>query len=482
MLNLTDFRDHASAIIDWIDQYFQNIESFPVRPSVGPKEVYKKIPAHAPEQGEQPEEILKDFQEHILPGLTHWQHPNFHAYFPANNSVESIYAEMITASLGAQCMVWETSPAAAELEQRMMEWLGGAMGIPDTFEGVIQDSASTATLTAILTAREVATGFRSNEEGVPSNLKVYCSTETHSSIEKGVRISGIGKRNLVKIEVDDQMRMIPATLEKQIEKDIADGNLPCCVIAAIGTTGTVAIDPLKPIADICERYKIWLHIDAAYAGSALLLPEYRWMIEGMEKADSFVFNPHKWLFTNFDCSAYFIKDPDSLIRTFEVLPEYLKTGTRGLVNDYRDWGIPLGRRFRALKLWFVLRSYGLEGLREKLRYHIHLNQYFAEQIAQQPDFELISPPFLNFTCFRFKPEKPIEPTEINQLNEKLLDLINQSGQLFMSHYRVGEKFVIRMVIGQTYVQRKHVDHALAVIRYEANRLLNASQSVSQDLS
>lgn len=482
MFNLPDFKDHAPVIIDWIDRYFQNLESYPVRSQVSPNDIYKSIPARAPEQGESLGEILKDLTETIVPGITHWQHPNFHAYFPGNNSVESVYAEMITSSIGAQCMIWETSPAAAELEQRMMEWLGQAMGIPESFEGVIQDSASTATLTAMLTAREVATHFRSNEDGVPANLRVYCSTETHSSIEKAVGISGIGKRNLVKIPVDDQMRMIPEVLKQAVEQDIAQGKVPCCVVAALGTTGTVAVDPLKSIAEICEKYNVWLHVDAAYAGSALLLPEYQWMIEGIEKANSFVFNPHKWLFTNFDCSAYFVKDPDSLIRTFEVLPEYLKTKTRGLVNDYRDWSVPLGRRFRALKLWFVIRSYGLKGLRERLKQHIALNQYFADQISDQRDFELVLPPFLNFTCFRLKPEKSGDPQEVDHLNERLLDRINQSGQLFLSHYKVGGKYVIRMMIGQTYVQQRHVDRALSVLRLMADELLNAASSISKDLN
>ena len=241
-------------------------------------------------------------------------------------------------------MIWETSPAAAELEERMAEWLRDALGLPSSLEGVIQDSASSATLVAILTAREVATEFRSNETGVPNNLRVYCSTETHSSIEKAVGISGIGKKNLVKIAVDEQFRLIPELLETQIQKDVQDGYLPCCVIAAVGTTGTVAVDPLDKIAAICQKHQIWLHVDAAYAGTALLLPEYRWMIAGIEQADSFVFNPHKWMFTNFDCSLYYVKEAGLLIKAFEVLPEYLKTKTRGLVNDYRDWGVPLGRR------------------------------------------------------------------------------------------------------------------------------------------
>ena len=308
----------------------------------------------------------------------------------------------------------------------------------------------------------MATGFKSNEEGVPNNLRVYCSTQTHSSIDKAVGISGIGKKNLIKIPVDDQMRLIPELLEKQIVEDLANGLVPCCVVAAIGTTGTVAVDPVKPIAQICKKYKIWLHVDAAFAGTALLLPEYRWMAEGVEGADSFVFNPHKWMFTHFDCSVYFVKDVNVLIRTFEILPEYLKTNTRGLVNDYRDWGIPLGRRFRALKLWFVIRGFGLDGIRKRLREHIALNEFFAGQIDKHPDFELVLQPFLNFSCFRYHPAGA-DPAQLNDLNEQLKDKLNKTGQLFLSHTKIDDKYVLRFVIGQTYVEQEHVEKALEMI-------------------
>ena len=445
------------------------MESLPVKSTVKPKEIYRQIPQAPPEHGESLDTILNDMETKILPGITHWQHPNFHAYFPANASLESLFAEFITAAIGAQCMIWETSPAAAELEERVMEWLRDSMGIPSDFEGVIQDTASSATLVAILTAREVLTDFRSNEEGVPNHLRVYCSAETHSSIEKAVAISGIGTKNLQKIEVDDHLRLKPQALESQIKSDISAGYKPCCVIATIGTTGTVAVDPLKDMAAICKKYKIWLHVDAAYAGTALLLPEYRWMIDDIEAADSFVFNPHKWMFTNFDCSVYFIKNAATLIKTFEVLPEYLKTQTRGKVNDYRDWGIPLGRRFRALKLWFVIRSYGLEGLRGTLRKHIQLNDYFASQIKVLPGFELMTEPFLNFTAFRYHPSgKTLQ--EINLLNKQLLDDLNASGELFLSHTKIDDQYILRIVIGQTYVEKKHVDKALSIIKKIAKTL------------
>ena len=470
MIEKKDFRVHAEAALEWIDQYFKNIESYPVKSKLKPKSIYNQIPALAPDEGETMESIMADFVKIIVPGITHWQHPNFHSYFPANSSMESVLAEMITAALGAQCMVWDTSPAAAELEERMMEWLKKAMALPDHFEGVIQDTASTASLVAIITAREVATNYQSNENGVAQNLRVYCSESTHSSIEKAVKIAGMGRQNLVKISIDEAQRLDPLHLERAIQQDIAQGQIPCCVVANIGTTSTVAVDPIKSIGEICIRYGIWLHVDAAYAGTALLLPEYQWMAEGMELADSFVFNPHKWMFTNFDCSAYYVKDKTLLLRCFELLPEYLKTKTRGHVNDYRDWGIPLGRRFRALKLWFVIRSFGIKGIQFKLRKHIELNQLFAQWIRENPDFELVTEPFLNFCCFRYKPQKFSDTQILNQKNQQLLEMINESGLLYLTHTKIGEVYVLRFVIGQTYVDLVHIQRSWETIRELSNQL------------
>ena len=463
MLKPKDFKKEADPVMEWIDRYLNNIRSYPVKSRMAPGDVYRAIPDEAPLHSEPMELIMEDLDRIILPGMTHWQHPGFHAYFPANSSVESVLAESLTSAMGAQCMIWDTSPAAAELEQRMMEWLRDAMGIPTDFEGVIQDTASTASLVALITAREVATGFRSNEEGVPPNLRIYCSKETHSSIEKGVAVCGIGTKNLVKIGVDEQMRMKPEELEARIKDDLEAGMKPCAVVAAIGTTGTVAVDPLEKIGEICRKYGIWLHVDAAYAGTALLLPEYKWMIRGIEQADSFVFNPHKWMFTNFDCSVYLVKDAAALIRTFEILPEYLKTKTRGVVNDYRDWGVPLGRRFRALKLWFVIRSFGLDGIREKLRGHIRMNVHFSEGLAKLDHMVIPLEPFLNFTCFRLQPLGMSDRDKLNALNEAFLEEINRSGKLYLTHTKIHGLFTIRMLIGQTYVEEEHVDLALEQI-------------------
>ncbi|MCK5066760.1 MAG: aspartate aminotransferase family protein [Bacteroidales bacterium] len=467
MLDPKDFKEHSDPVIGWIDHYLNNITKFPVKAQVAPGEIYHAIPQEAPLLPEPMEKIMEDLDSTILPGITHWQHPGFHAYFPANSSVESVLAESITSAIGAQCMIWDTSPAAAELEQRMVEWLRDAMGIPSGFEGVIQDSASSASLVALITAREVATGFRSNDEGVPGNLRIYGSAETHSSIEKAIGVCGIGKRNLVKVGTDPKLQMDPSLLKKVIGQDLERGLKPCAVVATLGTTGTLAVDPLKEIAAICKKEGIWLHVDAAYAGTALLLPEYRWMIEGIEQADSFVFNPHKWMFTNFDCSVYFVKDAGLLIKSFEVLPEYLKTKSRGRVNDYRDWSVPLGRRFRALKLWFVIRSYGVEGIREKLREHIRLNSYFCEVLGTMDGLVMPVEPFLNFSCFRLQPDGVTDPEAVNQLNEAFLEEINRSGELFLTHTKVDGHYIIRMIIGQTYVSQSHVELALSRIKEAA---------------
>lgn len=464
MLDRNHFRRDSQPVIKWIDQYLKEIRKYPVKSLVDPGSIKTQIPVRMPENGEDVSSIMKDFEDIILPGITHWQHPNFHAYFNANNSTESILAEMLTAALGAQCMIWETSPAGAELEERMLEWFKNAFGLPQNWEGVIQDTASTATLCALLTAREVATDWMANETGVPDNLRVYCSKETHSSIEKGAAIAGIGRKNVIKLATDHQHRLDVNALEQAIKTDLSAGKKPMAVVATLGSTGIMAVDSLEEIGPICKKYHLWLHVDAAYAGSALILPEYKWMIDGIAQADSFVFNPHKWLFTNFDCTAYYVKNARHLIRTFDILPEYLKTSTRGQVNDYRDWGIQLGRRFRALKLWFVLRSYGLNGLRERLRKHIKLSQDFVSWVEKHQHLDLISKPILNYCCFRYNPAgKEYSLDTLNALNAELIKRINNSGEAFLTHTKVDDKLVIRVLIGQTYVESRDVKTLIQII-------------------
>jgi len=456
-----DFRAHAHELVDWMADYLEQVEQLPVKPDVQPGSVLKQLPLAPPEEGEPFSALFRDFREIILPGMTHWQHPSFFAYFPANSSPPSILAEMLTATLGAQCMSWATSPAATELEERVMQWLRTMIGLPAAFTGVIQDTASTATLCALLTARERRSAFRINERGFAPEMRftVYCSTEAHSSIEKACKIAGFGRGSLRKIPVDDAYAMIPSALDDAMSRDLRLGFTPLCVIAAAGTTGSTALDPLRPIAALCKKHGIWLHVDAAFAGSALILPEFRWIADGLEAADSVVFNPHKWLLTNFDCSAYFVRDVESLVRTFEILPEYLKTPEGDRVNNYRDWGIPLGRRFRALKLWFVLRTYGVHGLQQILRTQIAMAQELTARIRSTPDFQILAPVPLNVICFRYAPPGVTDPAALDALNATLLEALNRTGRLYMSHTRLSGRYTLRLVIGQTHVEQRHVDDA-----------------------
>ncbi|MEJ2544120.1 MAG: aminotransferase class V-fold PLP-dependent enzyme [Calditrichaceae bacterium] len=465
MMNSSNFRKHAHDIVDWIADYLENVEKYPVKSQVQPKEIYNQLPDSAPEHGESMDNIMQDFQKVIIPGITHWQSPNFFAYFPANSSYPSVLAEMLTAALGSQCMIWETSPAAAELEEKVMNWLKEMLDLPESWHGVIQDTASSSTLCELLNARENVSNYAINKSGFSGNEKfrIYGSSETHSSIDKGVKIAGFGLDNLVKVPVDENRAMQPSALEGAIKTDISKGFKPLCIIATLGTTGTTAIDPIKPIAEICHKYNIWLHVDAAFSGSALIMPEYRWMAKGLDMADSFVFNPHKWLFTNFDCSAYFVKDKNALINTFSILPEYLKTKTTGEVNDYRDWGIALGRRFRALKLWFVIRNFGVQGLQERLRYHIQIAKNLEEKINNHKEFELLTKRNINMLCFRYHPDKINDDETLNQLNENLLHSLNQTGKIFLTHTKIKNRYTLRLVIGQTNVTEDQVNKAWELI-------------------
>ncbi len=470
-MDSNEFRRYGHEIVEWIARYYETVEQYPVRSRSVPGAVKDALPEIPPTGSESFDLFLKDFDEIIMPGITHWQSPSFFAYFPANSSPPSVLAEMLTAALGAQCMIWETSPAAAELEERMMEWLREMMGLPSYFEGVIHDSASSATLAALITARERTTQYRSNSEGLSDRgrLRIYASTQAHSSVEKGAGIAGFGRENLVRIAVGSDYSMDPAALRQAIEEDISAGYVPCCVVATIGTTGTTAVDPLRPVGEICHEKNIWLHVDGALGGAALLLPEMRWMADGMEYADSFVFNPHKWMFTNFDCSAYFVRDAARLIRTFEILPEYLKTRNRGQVNDYRDWGIPLGRRFRSLKLWAVIRTYGVDRLQSMIREHMRLAQMLAQLIESERNFVLMAPVPLNTVCFRYLPDG-MGDEEANRLNEKINHALNDTGKIYLTHTKIDGMYVLRMVTAQTNVTENHVLQAWELIKEYASAL------------
>lgn len=450
----------AQQVLARMARYLDEVEGFPVRAQVGPGEVEARLPEHAPETGETIEAILADLDRILLPGLTHWQHPRFFAYFPANSSPPSVLAEMLTATFAVNAMLWQTSPAATELEVRVLDWLRQAVGLPEGFRGVIQSTASEATLCALLAARERKSGFRAREEGLFGlpRMVVYASEEAHSSVEKAAMIAGFGRSGLRRIPVDEELAMDPEALERAVRADLDQGLVPCCVVATLGTTGSGAFDPLSAIGEICRRFDLYYHIDAAWAGSALILPEWRHLGEGMELADSFVFNPHKWLLTNFDCSAHFLRQPEELVRALSVLPLYLHTREHGKVVDYRDWGIPLGRRFRALKLWFVLRSYGLEGLRAVLRRHIALAEELAARIRAEPDFELTTGPQLALLTFRYRPSWA-DPEALDALNQRLLDRVNEDGFTYLTPTRVRGRYVLRLCIGQTRTEARHVEEA-----------------------
>ncbi len=462
----TDFRKEAHKMADRLADYYEEIEKYPVKSQVHPGEILNKLPDAPPEESESISAIMSDFENILMPGITHWQHPSFFAYFPANTSFPSILGEMLTAALAQQGMVWETSPAAAELEEKMMQWLKKLCALPDSFTGVIQDTASASTLAALLTARERVTNYSINKTGFQSGnpLRIYVTSETHSSIEKAARIAGFGSFNIVKVAVDENFAMVPSALKEAIHDDILHGFIPCCVVATIGTTGCTAVDPVKEIGEICKHFNVWLHVDAAYAGTAFVLPEMRCYAEGLELADSYVFNPHKWMFTNFDCSAYFVKDTDALIKTFEILPEYLKTGSRGIVNDYRDWGVALGRRFRALKLWFVMRNYGSSEIRETIRKHIVLAAWLTMQIQEEKGFEILTPTRFSLVCFRYVPEGMVNEEDINKFNQNLEQRLNSSGKLYISHTKLKGKYTLRLVIAQTWVEEKQVREAWDLIK------------------
>lgn len=468
-----EFRTHGHQLVDWMADYFGSIEQYPVKSTVSPGDIIKQLPLSPPEKGESFDALFNDFQNIIMPGMTHWQHPSFFAYFNANNSYPSILGEMLMSALGAQCMSWQTSPSAAELEERVMQWLGQMTGMPDGFTGVIHDTASTATICALISAREMASEYTVNRDGLYNRMTftVYCSSEAHSSIEKAVKVTGLGKVNLRKVPVDEQFAMKPQALDKMIDEDLDAGYQPMAVVAAFGTTGSTAVDPLEAIVNICRDRGIWLHVDAAYAGTALVLPEKRQLIKGIEGVDSFVFNPHKWMFTNFDCSAYFVRDVEPLVRSLEILPEYLKTREGDRVNNYRDWGLPLGRRFRALKLWFVIRSFGAEGIRQKVRNHIQWAAELARDIDESDDFQLLAPVPFATLCFQFNPPQINDIDELNELNRQLMETLNDSGKLYLTHTKLNGIFTLRLVVGQTNQEQRHIKDAWARIKETARNIL-----------
>jgi aromatic-L-amino-acid decarboxylase len=467
-----EFRQFGRAVIDWIADYYEKVESYPVLSQVKPGDIRKTLPENPPEKGESVDKMLRDVEQLLMPGITHWQSPNFFAYFPANASGPAILGDLLSSGLAVQGMIWATSPACTELETLVLDWLVEMLDLPRKFKsdstggGVIQDTASSASLCAVLAARERASNFQVNAKGGNEKLVVYTSTQGHSSIEKAVKIAGIGKDNLRLIEVDENFAMQPAALEARIKEDLKNGVTPFFVCATIGTTSSHALDPLKEIGEICQRYQLWLHVDAAMAGTAALCPEFRFIHQGLKYADSYCFNPHKWMFTNFDCDCFYVADRNILIKTLSVLPEYLKNKATesGAVIDYRDWHIPMGRRFRSLKLWFVIRHYGIEGLQYLIRKHVQMAQNFKQWVEADSRFEIVAPIPLNLICFRHKGG--------DKFNEKLLEKLNNSGELYLSHTKLNDQYVIRMCIAQTHTEERHVRTAWQKIQQTATALGN----------
>lgn len=465
-----DFRRNGYAVVDWIADYLEKVETLPVMAQVQPGQIRSMLPPHPPQQSEAFENMLQDIDRIILPGITHWQSPNFFAYFPANNSGPSILGDLLSSGLGVQGMLWVTSPACTELETHVLDWLADMLGLPGKFKssgsggGVIQDTASSSALAAMLAGRERATGYASNKRGCDGRLVAYTSNQAHSSIEKAAMISGIGLQNLRLIEVDENFAMRPEALARQIRADQQAGLTPCFVSATVGTTSSNAIDPLGAIGEICRAQNLWFHIDAAMSGTAAICPEFRYALDGIEYADSFCFNPHKWMFTNFDCDCFFVADRAALIHTLSILPEYLRNQATesGAVFDYRDWHIQLGRRFRSLKLWFVIRHYGVEGLQHHIRRHVAMAQEFAHWVQASQNFELAAPVPFNLVCFRHKGG--------DEINQKLLDKLNASGRLYLTHTRLNNRLTLRMSISQTQTEERHVEQAWKLIQQFAQEL------------
>jgi len=464
------FRRHGHAVVDWISDYYANLESYPVLSRAVPGQIRASLPVEPPRQGESFEAILEDLERLILPGITHWQSPNFFAFFPSNASGPSILGDLLSSGLGVQGMLWATSPACTELETHVLDWLAAMLDLPEKFRstgpggGVIEDTASSALLCALLAARERATNFLSNERGCDGTLVAYASSEAHSSIEKGVRIAGLGTKQLRLVEVDENFAMRPDVLRQRIEQDRQAGLTPCFVCATVGTTSSNAMDPLLSIGRICREQNLWLHVDAAMSGTAALCPEFRHLQHGLDSADSYSFNPHKWMFTNFDCNCLFVADREALIRSLTVLPEYLRNQATesGGVFDYRDWQIALGRRFRSLKLWFVIRHYGIEGLQYHVRRHVELAQQFSRWVTEDDRFELAAPVPLNLVCFRHRAG--------DQRNQQLMAALNRSGALYLTHTRLAGRFTLRLCVGQTNTRSRHVEQAWKKIQEETSRL------------
>lgn len=465
-----EFREYGKEVIDWIADYYKWIETYPVLSQVKSGDIRAGLPPSAPQKGESISVMLDDMEKLIMPGITHWQSPNFFAFYPCNSSGPGILGELISAGLNVQGMNWVTSPACTELEAHVLDWLVEMLNLPEKFRstnaggGVIQDSASSATLCATLAARERATHGQSNQAGADRSLVAYASNESHSSIEKALRIAGIGSDQMRVIPTDESYVMDTDELEQQIQRDIAEGFKPFLVYGTVGTTSSGSVDPLTSMGEVCQREGIWFHVDAAMLGTAAICPEFRYIQDGLEYADSYCFNPHKWMFTNFDCDCLFVAHRETLTQALAINREYLgdfPSKSAG-EDNYRDWQIPLGRRFRSLKLWFVIRYYGVEGLQKHIREHVDMAQKFAGWVDDEPNFERLAPASLQLVCFAH--------TDGDEFTESLLDSVNASGKIYLSQTVLRGRFTIRMSIGQTHTQERHVRAAWELIKETAREM------------
>ena len=466
-LSTAMFRKHGHDLIEWIASYLDDPDRYPVLSQARPGDTTAALPALPPATAEPLSDILADFERVIMPGITHWNNPSFFAYFAISASVPGILGELLAAALDTNAMLWKSSPSATELEMVVLDWLRNALGITTPWFGVINDTASISTMLALVAARE-RLDLRVREKGLSGRddvpiLRVYCSEQAHSSVDKGAIAVGYGHDNVVHIPVDDEFRMRPEALALAIAEDRRRGYRPVAVVATIGTTSTTSIDPVPAIADICEREGVWLHVDGAYGGSAGMVPELRHYLDGSDRADSMVVNPHKWLFTPVVCSGLWVRDRALLKRAFSLVPEYLVTAESGEVVDLMDYGVQLGRRFRSLKLWMVIRSFGTEGLAARIREHVRLAQEFAGWVAATPGWEIMAPHPFSLVCFRYAPAG-MDEGRLTALNQLLLDSVNAGGEVFMSHTKLHGKFVLRLAIGNIRTEERHVARAWELLR------------------
>ncbi len=473
-LSRDELTEHGRQLLDWIADYLETPERYPVLARVRPGEIRASLPAAPPLVAESLETILDDFEKKILPGITHWNHPAFFGYFATSSSVPGILAEMLIATLDVKAMLWKTSPAATELEEVATDWLRQMLGLGDGWFGITTDTASMSSMLALAAARESRPELAIRERGMAGRtdlprLRVYASSQAHSSIDKAALALGFGLENVVHIDADDAFRMRPDALAAAIVADRAAGFLPLACVATVGTTSTSSIDPVPAIAEICRRERVWLHVDGAYGGVLAIVPEFRGILAGVEGADSLVVNPHKWLFTPFDCSAFFIKQPDVLKRAFSLVPEYLVTREQDDVVNYMDYGVQLGRRFRALKLWMIIRAFGVDGLAERLRQHCALAQTFADWVRAAGDWELMAPVPFSLVCFRYVPRGTSE-AERDRANEAIMHAVNASGDVFLSHTKLGGRFTLRLAIGNIRTEERHVALAWERLREAAGRV------------